>query len=349
MPPRGWPQAAGERRASILARYALKPMSRLVSALAALADTALAVALSILVPLGIAAAGWLVSGGFGSTPWEVPLAAATTLWALGSLGAADVTVDPAAFPGLHLAEPFAFTLSLAPLGITAFLAWFAWRTGRRIRGGDPYGWLAVIVSAAAFPLCSLAVAALTVNPIVHVSSVLFGGSIVWTVGLLCGFAVWRTLPWQRILGRHLDPTMSIAAAAVRLALGMVVGMIGLGAVAVLAGLVAGLGRIVGLTQLLQLDGWGVASVGLVELLYLPTLVVWAAAWLLGAGVQLGAGSLATPGATDAGPLPILPLLGAVPEPNGPWLWVVVAAPVLLAAVLMLWLRAGSGQDRKSVV
>nr|WP_328743713.1 DUF6350 family protein [Gulosibacter sediminis] len=160
----------------------------------------------------------------------------------------------------------------------------------------------------------------------------------WVVGLLAGARIWEFVPWTRLLGDRTDAILTAASRALRLALGFVVGLFALASALVLVGLVLNMGDIVGLTQLLQLDAWGNVSVGLTELLYLPTLLVWAIAWLLGAGVQFGAGTMANPGATDAGPLPILPLLGVVPEPHTTLLWSLLALPVLLAAVLTMWLR-----------
>ncbi len=308
---------------------------------AALADTALAVVVGILTPLAVAAAGWLISGSFQTTPWEVPLAAAMALWTLGLTSAVGFTVHPEAFPSLQLAEPFGFVVSLAPLAITAYIAWFAWRTGRRIVEADEDGpWLSLAVSAAAFIIGNQLALQLGGTDIARLEpgGVAAGGTLIWVVGLLAGARIWEFVPWTRLLGDRTDAILTAASRALRLALGFVVGLFALASALVLGGLVLNMGDIVGLTQLLQLDAWGNVSVGLTELLYLPTLLVWAIAWLLGAGVQFGAGTMANPGATDAGPLPILPLLGVVPEPQTTLLWSLLALPVLLAAVLTMWLR-----------
>ncbi|WP_282853038.1 cell division protein PerM [Gulosibacter sediminis] len=316
-------------------------MSRLATMFAALADTALAVVVGILTPLAVAAAGWLISGSFQTTPWEVPLAAAMALWTLGLTSAVGFTVHPEAFPSLQLAEPFGFVVSLAPLAITAYIAWFAWRTGRRIVEADEDGpWLSLAVSAAAFIIGNQLALQLGGTDIARLEpgGVAAGGTLIWVVGLLAGARIWEFVPWTRLLGDRTDAILTAASRALRLALGFVVGLFALASALVLGGLVLNMGDIVGLTQLLQLDAWGNVSVGLTELLYLPTLLVWAIAWLLGAGVQFGAGTMANPGATDAGPLPILPLLGVVPEPQTTLLWSLLALPVLLAAVLTMWLR-----------
>ena len=50
-----------------------------------------------------------------------------------------------------------------------------------------------------------------------------------------------------------------------------------------------------------------------ELAYLPNLVVWALAWLTGAGFAVGAGTHFAPDDVVGGALPAVPMLGALPS------------------------------------
>jgi hypothetical protein len=61
-------------------------------------------------------------------------------------------------------------------------------------------------------------------------------------------------------------------------------------------------------------------------------VIWAASWLLGPGFAIGSGSLVSTGGTLLGPVPGIPLLGALPSdaPAFGALWLIV--PVLLGFV-----------------
>ena len=81
-----------------------------------------------------------------------------------------------------------------------------------------------------------------------------------------------------------------------------------------------------------------------HLAYLPTLIVWAISWVLGPGVALGEGSLALAGGTEAGPLPTVPLFGLIPDNLSPFMWAIVALPVLVAALVTLFARMRSRRD-----
>lgn len=86
---------------------------------------------------------------------------------------------------------------------------------------------------------------------------------------------------------------------------------------------------------------GTVVLVVVQLLYLPNLALWGAAWLLGGGITLGDGSLVALSVTDVGFLPAVPVLGAVPDPGGApgaqlwWLSVGALAGVVAAVVVAL--------------
>lgn len=75
-------------------------------------------------------------------------------------------------------------------------------------------------------------------------------------------------------------------------------------------------------------------------LYLPTLVGWVAAVLLGPGFSLGAGTGVSAFGVQIGALPPIPLLALVPEHAWPGAWLVLGLP-LLAAV---WATRGLGGE-----
>lgn len=74
---------------------------------------------------------------------------------------------------------------------------------------------------------------------------------------------------------------------------------------------------------------GASVLTLAQLLALPNFMVWALSWMTGAGLQVGTVEVTWTGST-AGDLPLLPALGALPEPGAlpEGLWLAVVVPVL---------------------
>ncbi|QJC22221.1 cell division protein PerM [Arcanobacterium buesumense] len=73
------------------------------------------------------------------------------------------------------------------------------------------------------------------------------------------------------------------------------------------------------------------SIGLIllQLLYLPVYVIWMFSWLIGAGFSVGSGTNFSIFAVSAGPLPAIPLFGALPAPGQNMIWLFVLV-ILLA-------------------
>lgn len=315
-------------------------MTRIPVHIAAIADAALTVAIGLALPLLFTIASWLISGGFQTTLFDVPFTIAAAVWALGLGGGVGFSISPETYPSLGIAEPFVFVVSIAPLAITALIAWMAWRAGDRLSDDDA-PWAGIAASIAAFALAAwLSLTFATSTPFrIDVSGAVTVGTITWAVMLLIGVRVWEYLPWHNWLADRFDEVAELAIRAVRIAVALVVGTLGLATAFLLLALVTSMGRVIGLMESLQLGISGVIGIGLLQLLYLPTLIVWASAWMLGPGIELGEGSLANLGGTEAGPLPVVPLLGMLPEGSSPYLWAVIALPVVLAAVVSLIARS----------
>src|SRR5690625_2416598 len=73
-----------------------------------------------------------------------------------------------------------------------------------------------------------------------------------------------------------------------------------------------------------------------QLLILPTLIIWGVSYLSGAGFTLGDGTLYSPGEILSGPLPAVPVLGALPNPEG----AVMQAPAWGYSFLLVGALAG---------
>ena len=80
-------------------------------------------------------------------------------------------------------------------------------------------------------------------------------------------------------------------------------------------------------------GTGVLSVG--QVMVLPNVALWAASWMAGPGFGFGEGSAITWSQSNPGLLPLIPGLGALPDP-GPlpeYLWLGVLVPVAAGALV----------------
>jgi hypothetical protein len=89
---------------------------------------------------------------------------------------------------------------------------------------------------------------------------------------------------------------------------------------------------------LHTDAGDAALLSALSLSVVPNAVAWSGAYLLGPGFTVGAGTLVTPNAVALGPLPMFPMLAALPDDGDtpgwtPWL---VALPVLIGILGAAW-------------
>ena len=108
----------------------------------------------------------------------------------------------------------------------------------------------------------------------------------------------------------------------------VLALVAASAVASVIALVAGWSRMAGIQEILgAASGADSAFIVGAQLLFAPTVMAWAASWWSGAGFLTATDSLHSPVVAGTGPIPPIPLLGAVPE-TAPGMWVILA-PIML--------------------
>lgn len=108
----------------------------------------------------------------------------------------------------------------------------------------------------------------------------------------------------------------------------VVVLVAASAVASVIALVAGWSRMAGIQEILgAASGADTAFIVGGQALFAPTIMAWAASWWAGAGFLTATDSLHSPTVAGVGPIPPIPLLGAVPE-TAPGMWVILA-PIAL--------------------
>jgi len=315
-------------------------MYRLIVALLAAVDAAIAVAVGIAATLAPLTLLWVFGLGV-EADWAALWPASASIWQLGNLVPLAVTIPPDYLAATGI-DPAAaeFTLSLAPLAFAAFTAIFAARSGRRASGAD--AWITgVIVGTATFAALATAVALTSANDVLAAErwqAILFP-TLVFAVPALVAALVteWRDAGAGFIArlrdrveaaphGWGLVPALVARGTAV-----VVVGLIGLGALLTAIALILGGGEVIALFEAGHVDALGATVLTLAQLAYLPTLVVWAMAFIAGPGFALGADTSVSAAGTQVGVVPGIPLLGVIPDSTTPWLLLLALLPVALGA------------------
>ncbi|MBM7505614.1 DUF6350 family protein [Agromyces aurantiacus] len=331
-------------------------MRRTTIALLAALETAVCVLVGYgiaLVPLMLL---WATRFGLAA-PLDAFFRAAADAWLLGHGVDLEIQLDELTAAGLGVDGAGApFTVTIALLGFSLLTFAFGLRIGRRASAsGTPVvgavsamlvagllGWAIAVVGTSA-----------VARPVLWQAAVL--PALVIGVGVVAGIAIaftrggWATDVTTSAVRRGVDAVPFAARAglrsAIRIGLGSAMGVIAVAAVLLAVRIAIEHPTIVGLSQALAAGVDGGVVITLAELALLPNAIVWAAAWVLGPGFALGAGTTVSPSVTLIGPVPGLPLLGALPAEGAPLgvLW--LALPVLLGfggAVLV----ARSAPDRR---
>lgn len=299
---------------------------------------AIAAAAPLLVLQAIAVIGWFVTdaGAHGSPGDALRVGAYGWLLAHGS----GLSVE-----GIRI--------TAVPLGLTLLAAWSIHRVGRRVgesisdhgpdagRIGDgERDWtvpIAAVLFAAGYSVVAVLTAAVAAT-VEHAPST--PRVVLWSMllSLIVGLpalasgsgraAVWLPLlPTQvrmvGLVGRRIALTwLVVATAAWLVALAM--------DFATAANIVSQLDADAGDAGLITVLTLGVA----------PNATLWSSAYLLGPGFSVGAGTVVAPADLVLGPLPLFPLLAALPSGSlaAGWAVVVMTTPALVAAVVVARLQ-----------
>ena len=315
-------------------------MHRLIVALLAAFDAAIAAAVGVAATLAPLTLLWALGFG-GGADWGALWPASGTVWLFGHLVPLAVALPTEYLVAAGIdAGAASFVLSLAPLAFAGFTIVFAARSGMRAARAD--AWITgVLTGSAVFAGLTAAVALTARTGIAETQTwqaILFP-SLLFAVPALAAALV---VEWIEVgagaVARLRDrvesaprgwgeaPGLIARGAAV-----VVVGLLGAGALLTAAALLAGAGEIVALYETAGVDAVGATVVTLGQLAYLPTLVVWAVAFLAGPGFALGVGTAVSPAGTQVGVVPGIPLLGVIPQTASPWLLLLALVPVALGA------------------
>ncbi|WP_314842450.1 DUF6350 family protein [Rothia mucilaginosa] len=326
---------------SPISRYSM-PMPLWLQGVVELIVTALFSALAVFAAMS---AVWATKG-FGDMEFSSVAAMSAHLWLL----IHGVPLDLAAAFGAS-----AGTMTLVPLGLSILPLLLCYRSGRRLARASYEGEFLIpvlsgsvtyaLISSAMYgwasphpqPLQALNAALVPLG--IVVAGLMWGGyrearSLSRMVGVDTAEQISQMSQYSRWAG-------SYAWAVVRAAVVAFVALVGLGAVLLGIGILAGWSQIVATYQELHAGAVGDTAVTLLQLGFLPNLVIYAIAWSTGAGFSFGAGTSVGLTSSDVGTLPMLPILGAVPESMGTFGLVGLLVPLGAGAIAGWWfLREG---------
>ena len=295
---------------------------------------------------------WLIEQN-GMTNILVAYRSAVDLWLL----AQGVPLDVAAgqFAGLTFTG---FTISMLPLAYSAFLAWLSYRLGRKLSAAPSIwpGWLGAagayaavtfaLTRSADFAPASPNSAAALIVPVVFFGAFLVLGSTIGEPKPIYGVSRQVQAP-ERIQIRSWFETRFenlpwwarvVWSPAWRAGTAIVVGLFAVSAIAIGILVLFNWINVITFYESIHVAVFGGLLLTLGQIALMPNLVVWAASWFTGSGFIIGAGSLFSPVASAAGPLPIVPMLAVLPQGSFAFGMVAVVVPLVLAFLATVWVR-----------
>lgn len=308
------------------------PRPRLPLALVAFVGGAAAALVPLLICLALGVVGWFLAdaGSHGRPTDGMRVAATAWLMAHGS----GVSVE-----GVRL--------GVVPLGLTLLAAWSTWRAGLRVgdlvsgHGPDADAiedgerdWTvpaAVALLATGYVVVGTVVAALAAT---RASSPSTGGLVLWSLvltvlvgGVAVAVGSGRAAIWTAGVPPLLVESLGTARGLLRTWLLV-------SAALLLGSFLLDIQTAANVMSQLHSGAGDAVLMLLVSLLVLPNAVAFAGSYLAGPGFTVGAGTLVSPSVVVLGPLPMFPMLAALPDSGDTPAWVaaLVALPPVVAAL-----------------
>ncbi|MES1212329.1 MAG: DUF6350 family protein [Leifsonia sp.] len=328
-------------------------MTRRLTLLFSAFEALLVVAIGVAIPLVPLTILWAAQFGFGPD-WAIFWRGAADIWLIGHGVDVTFTLDPTTATALGIAGAGApVRITIALLGFALLTLLLGVRAGERVAetGHRALGQLTALV---VFGVASAVVTLTAVNAAARPS--IWQGVLlptaVFAVGLFLGVlreghergpdAAGSSLrdwidDWRPQVRAAVAGALRAGAAAVAITTLV-------SAVAVALLIAVNYAQIIRLYEALHTEVVGGVALTAGELAFLPNLVIWAAAWFVGPGFAIGAGSHVSPLGTALGPVPTIPLLGALPTGDLAFGFAGLLVPVVAgflagAAVRPLLIRA----------
>ena len=311
-------------------------MTRRLTLLFSAFEALLVVAIGVAIPLLPATVLWAAQFGF-APDWVGFWRAAVDIWLIGH--GVDVTfvLDEATAAAIGAPAGTVVLVTIAALGFALLTLLLGVRAGGRI-AETGHRLLGELTSLAVFAGLSFLVTFSVLDPSARPS--LWQGTLfpalVFGVGLLLGVLRAGAEQGPDANGSSLRDWIADWNPGTRAAIG---GALKAGAasvcltliassVAATAVIVAGYAQMIRLYESLHTEVLGGIIVTAGQLAFVPNVVIWMASWFAGPGFALGVGSQVSPLGTVVGPLPALPILGALPAGDLTFGFVGLAVPII---------------------
>jgi Family of unknown function (DUF6350) len=299
-------------------------MNRTLSALFSALEAVIVVAVGLAIPLAPLTVLWGAQYGFAPS-WTGFWRLAADAWLLGHGTDILVTLDAATAKSSGLpGAGTPFVLTIAALGFALLTIVLARRAGRRI-AETHHRLMGEIVAVVVVAALSLGIAVSAVSSIARPS--LWQGTALPTGAFVIGLLIARVDALPRWMWWRPD-TRAIVATALRGGAAAAATVVSVAALAVVALLLANYAQIITLYENLHTESLGGLALTVAQILFLPDLVIWAASWLIGPGFAIGAGSSVSPLGTTLGPIPSIPVFGALPQGDLTFAFAGLVIPIL---------------------
>lgn len=258
---------------------------------------------------------WAIDDGF-STDLLVYWRTAADFWLLGHGVPVSVTVDAETAFGLGLSETqTSFLLSAAPLGPAVLTFWWGFRMGRRDLVLD-FPLVVWLVGIGTMLALSFGIHLSAFHPVASTEllDALVRPSLFLAAGLV--IASWTT-KWSQ--GRQwLQSVLSgsaweLLSAGFRAGVASLAVLLGAASVFLFFALVFSYSTVIALFESLGPTVLGLVVLFIGQMAFVPNLVIWTAAWLVGPGFYLGTGAYFSALGAQVQAVPAVPLLGALPD------------------------------------
>ncbi|MDZ5621494.1 cell division protein PerM [Nocardioides bizhenqiangii] len=318
------PRRESELRQALGTRRPLVPTATLGGALAAAGP--------LLVCMAVAVVGWFLTdaGGHGTPSGALRVGALSWLAAHGS----GVSIE-----GVRI--------TAMPLGITLLCVWSAWRVGHRVgesisghgpdadRIADGERDWTVPFAGGLFTVGYVLVGVLATTLASTIETMPSTGRVVlWSTLIAAGAGLpalargsGRAAIWLPATPVAVRDTAVLVRAILRAWLAVALA-------ALLVALVLDFSTAANIVSQLESDAGDIAMLSVLTLALLPNAALFSSAYLFGPGFTVGTGTLVSPGAVVLGPLPLFPLLAALPDggPTPGWAGWLMVSPVLVAGL-----------------